>query len=96
LDRARRAGWRELHDTEAVRHPDGNSWVLQEVTNRLPGRIDPTQTVFGTANDLASVPRRAEFAHGEHQQRIGRGDPNWPGWDTHCMMAEQAGAELPT
>jgi catechol 2,3-dioxygenase-like lactoylglutathione lyase family enzyme len=76
--------------------PDGNSWVLQEVTTRLPGRIDLAQTVFGSANDLASALRRAASAHGEHEKRIGRADAAWADWYAAYMVAEQAGAELPS
>ena len=76
--------------------PDGNSWVLQEVTTRLPGRIDLTQTTFGSAHDLASALRRAASAHGEHEKRIGQADANWPDWYAAYMVAEQAGLELPS
>src|SRR5262249_3996402 len=58
--------------------PDGNGWLLQEVTTRLPGRIDSAVTSFATANDLASALRRAEAAHGEHEKRTGQRDSNWP------------------
>jgi catechol 2,3-dioxygenase-like lactoylglutathione lyase family enzyme len=60
--------------------PDGNGWLLQEITTRLPGRIDPATTTFASANDLASALRRAAAAHGEHEKRIGRADANWPDW----------------
>ena len=53
--------------------PDGNGWLLQEITTRLPGRVDPATTTFASANDLASALRRAEAAHGKHEKRIGRG-----------------------
>ena len=76
--------------------PDGNGWVLQEITTRLPGRIDPGATSFGSSSDLASALRRAEAAHGEHEKRIGKADPNWPDWYAAYMAAEQAGTELPT
>ena len=75
--------------------PDGNSWLLQEVTARLPGRIDPGQTTYASANDLADAMRRAEAAHGEHEQRTGERDENWPAWYAAYMVAEQSGAELP-
>jgi catechol 2,3-dioxygenase-like lactoylglutathione lyase family enzyme len=75
--------------------PDGNGWLFQEVTNRLPGRIDPAATSFGSASDLASAFRRAEAAHGEHEKRIGHRDANWAEWYAAYMVAEQAGAELP-
>ena len=76
--------------------PDGNGWLLQEVTSRLPGRIDPAATSFGSASDLASAMRRASVAHGEHEKRIGEADANWPDWYARYMAAEQAGTELPT
>jgi catechol 2,3-dioxygenase-like lactoylglutathione lyase family enzyme len=76
--------------------PDGNGWLFQGVTTRLPGRIDPAATSFGSASDLASALRRAAAAHGKHEKRIGKGDPNWPDWYSEYMVAEQAGTELPT
>ncbi len=75
--------------------PDGNKWLLQEITTRLPGRIDSGVTSYGSANDLASAMRRAATAHGEHEKRIGGADPNWPDWYAAYMAAEQAGTELP-
>jgi len=75
--------------------PDGNVWLLQEVTTRLPGRVEPGATTFGSARDLANAMRRAEAAHGEHEKRIGKADPNWPDWYAAYMVAEQAGTELP-
>ncbi len=76
--------------------PDGNGWLFQEVTTRLPGRVDPAATSFGSASDLASAMRRASVAHGEHEKRIGEADANWPDWYAEYMVAEQAGTELPT
>jgi predicted enzyme related to lactoylglutathione lyase len=75
--------------------PDGNGWLFQEVTTRLPGRVDPVTTTFASANDLASALRRAAAAHGEHEKRIGEADANWPDWYAEYMVSEQAGAELP-
>lgn len=75
--------------------PDGNGWLLQEVTTRLPGRVDPAATSFGSARDLASALRRASAAHGEHEKRIGHADPNWPDWYAEYMVREQAGEEVP-
>jgi catechol 2,3-dioxygenase-like lactoylglutathione lyase family enzyme len=84
--------------------PDGNTWLVQEVTTRLPGRIDAASTAFASADDLASAFRRAEAAHLEHQKRTGRShlfhrsgqDESWPAWYAAYMVAEQAGAGLPT
>jgi catechol 2,3-dioxygenase-like lactoylglutathione lyase family enzyme len=75
--------------------PDGNGWLLQEITTRLPGRIDPAETSFGSASDLAQALRRAAAGHGEHEKRTGKEDENWPDWYAEYMVAEQAGTELP-
>ena len=76
--------------------PDGNTWLLQEITKRFPGRVDPTTTAFTSAADLEGALRRASAAHGEHEKRIGHADPNWPQWYASYMVAEQKGAELPS
>jgi catechol 2,3-dioxygenase-like lactoylglutathione lyase family enzyme len=75
--------------------PDGNGWLLQEVTTRLPGRVDPRQTSFSSASELAAAMTRASAAHGEHEKRIGHADADWPDWYAKYMVAEQTGAELP-
>jgi len=75
--------------------PDGNKWLLQEITTRLPGRIDSGVTSVGSASDLANAMRRAATAHGEHEKRIGQADPNWPDWYAKYMATEQTGCELP-
>jgi len=75
--------------------PDGNGWLFQEITTRLPGRIDATATTFASANDLASAFRRAEAAHGEHEKRTGQRDENWPDWYAAYMVAEQSGGKPP-
>jgi catechol 2,3-dioxygenase-like lactoylglutathione lyase family enzyme len=76
--------------------PDGNGWLLQELTTRLPGRIDSAATSFASVNDLASALRRAEAAHGEHEKRMGgQRDENWPDWYAEYMAAEQSGRDLP-
>ena len=75
--------------------PDGNSWLLQEVTTRLPGRVDHVETAFTSVNDLSSALQRAAAAHGEHEKRIGQHDADWPDWYAAYMVAEQAGEKLP-
>jgi catechol 2,3-dioxygenase-like lactoylglutathione lyase family enzyme len=80
----------------AFSDPDGNGWLFQEVTTRLPGRVDPIATSFASATDLASALRRASAAHGEHEARTGKADPNWPDWYAEYMVAEQAGQPLPS
>jgi catechol 2,3-dioxygenase-like lactoylglutathione lyase family enzyme len=76
--------------------PDGNTWLLQEITKRLPGRIDSATTSFASATDLEDALRRASAAHGEHEKRLGQPDPNWPKWYAEFMVAEQTGKELPS
>ena len=77
--------------------PDGNGWLLQEVTTRLPGRIDAAaETAFASTADLASALRRAEAAHGEHEKRTGERDADWPDWYAAYIVAEQTGEELPS
>jgi hypothetical protein len=87
---------RSYRSFASFRDPDGNGWLFQEVTTRLPGRIDPATTTFASANDLAGALRRASAAHGNHEKRIGKADPNWPDWYAQYMVAEKAGTELPT
>jgi catechol 2,3-dioxygenase-like lactoylglutathione lyase family enzyme len=77
--------------------PDGNGWLFQEVTARLPGRVDANDTTFTSPAELAGALRRAEAAHGEYEKRTGgQRDANWPDWYAKYMVAEQAGTELPT
>ena len=76
--------------------PDGNTWMFQEITTRLPGRVDAADTSYSSANDLSNAMRRASIAHGEHEKRIGEADANWPDWYASYMVAEAHGAELPT
>ncbi|HUA92433.1 MAG TPA: VOC family protein [Terracidiphilus sp.] len=86
---------RSYRSFASFRDPDGNGWLFQEITTRLPGRIEATATTFASASDLASAFRRAEAAHGEHEKRTGQHDANWPEWYAAYMVAEQSGAELP-
>jgi catechol 2,3-dioxygenase-like lactoylglutathione lyase family enzyme len=88
-DRASYGSFATFHD------PDGNRWLLQEVTARLPGRVDAAGTTFANAPDLASAMRRAEAAHGEHEKRTGQRDANWSDWYAAYMVAEQSGAKPP-
>ena len=79
------------------RDPDGNSWLLQEVTARLPGRVDANDTTFTSSPELASALRRAAAAHGEHEKRTGKHDTvGWPDWYAEYIVAEQAGKALPS
>jgi hypothetical protein len=76
--------------------PDGNGWVLQEVTTRLPGRIGAAETTFTSSAELATALRRAAAAHDEPEKRIGQHDADWPDWYAEYIVREQTGKELPT
>jgi catechol 2,3-dioxygenase-like lactoylglutathione lyase family enzyme len=76
--------------------PDGNLWQLQEITDRLPGRIDATSATYSSVDELRRALERAAAAHGEHEKRIGEADEHWPEWYAAYMLAEQLGTELPT
>ena len=75
--------------------PDGNSWLLQEVTTRLPGRVEPDATTFSSPLALATALRRAAAAHGKHETRTGEHDETWPDWYPEYLVQEQAGGQLP-
>ncbi|MGW6497750.1 VOC family protein [Nonomuraea angiospora] len=78
------------------RDPDGNTYLIQEITTRLPGRVDTTATQYASANDLVEALKRAAAAHGEHEARDGGAyDENWPQWYAAYMVAERHGDELP-
>jgi catechol 2,3-dioxygenase-like lactoylglutathione lyase family enzyme len=85
---------RSYRSFASFKDPDGNGWLFQEITARLPGRVD-AETKFTSWNDVAGALRRAAAAHGEHEKRIGQADANWPDWYAQYIVAEQAGTELP-
>ncbi len=76
--------------------PDGNSWLLQEVTARFPGRVAEDDTTFSSSSDLATALRRAEAAHGEHEKRTGERDAEWADWYAEYLVNEHTGKPLPT
>jgi len=75
--------------------PDGNAWLVQEVTTRLPGRSNTEVTTFNSATALSAALRGAEAAHGEHEKRTGQRDANWPDWYAQYIVSEQAKDPLP-
>lgn len=87
-------GHASYHSFATFRDPDGNRWLLQEVTTRLPGRV-ASDTMYTSAADLSQALQRAAIAHGQHEKRIGQADPKWPNWDAEYMVREQSGEELP-
>jgi catechol 2,3-dioxygenase-like lactoylglutathione lyase family enzyme len=75
--------------------PDGNTWLLQEITARLPGRVSGDKTTFNSVSDLESALKRAAAAHGEHEKRIGKADEGWPRWYAEFLVREHSGQTLP-
>jgi len=86
---------RSYRSFASFRDPDGNGWLLQEITARLPGRIESPGTSFSSSTVLAAALRRASAAHGEHEKRTGRRDDDWPDWYADYIVREQAGKPLP-
>ena len=87
---------RSYRSFASFRDPDGNGWLFQEITARLPGRVDASSTAYASVADLAAAMRRAEAAHGEHEKKLGHRDENWPEWYADYMVREQAGKEPPS
>ena len=85
---------RSYRSFASFKDPDGNGWYLQEITSRLPGRVTG-DTAYTSSSDLAAALRRAAAAHGQHEARIGKADPNWPDWYAEYMVSEQSGKEPP-
>jgi hypothetical protein len=85
---------RSYRSFASFKDPDGNGWLLQEITSRPPGRV-PGDTTYASAAGLAQALRRAAAAHGQHEARIGQADANWPDWYAEYMVREQSGEELP-
>jgi hypothetical protein len=85
---------RSYHSFVSFSDPDGNGWLLQEVTARAPGRVTG-DTTYASAGDLSKALQRAAAAHGQHEARTGQADANWPDWYAEYMLCEQSGKELP-
>ncbi|KAA2244273.1 VOC family protein [Salinarimonas soli] len=86
---------RSYHSYATFSDPDGNQWLLQEITTRFPGRIDATATSFASTADLAAAMRRASAAHDTYEKSLGTAHANWPDWYAEHMAAEQSGADRP-
>jgi catechol 2,3-dioxygenase-like lactoylglutathione lyase family enzyme len=99
LGRARVSGLhperRSYRSFASFSDPDGNGWLLQEITVRMPGRTDAKDTKFTSSRELSTALKRAEAAHGEHEKRTGQHDANWADWYAKYIVREQAGEELP-
>jgi catechol 2,3-dioxygenase-like lactoylglutathione lyase family enzyme len=87
---------RSYSSLASFKDPDGNGWLLQEVTARLPGRVDTPDTTFTAQAELAAALRRAAAAHGEHEKRTGQHAADWPDWYADYIIREQAGKEPPS
>jgi catechol 2,3-dioxygenase-like lactoylglutathione lyase family enzyme len=75
---------------------DGNNWLVQEVTQRLAGRVSADTATFTSPADLAAALRRAAAAHGEHESRTGQHDAEWADWYAEYIVRERTGQRLPS
>lgn len=69
--------------------PDGNTWLLQEITARFPGRVDTARASYDSVEELAAAMRGAEAAHGEFEKELGHRDEDWPTWYAKYMAEHQ-------
>ena len=74
----------------SFKDPDGNAWLLQEVTTRLPGRSTSPLAAYGSEANLADALRRAAEAHGRQEGNVGQDDPFWANFYAHFMANESA------
>lgn len=80
--------------------PDGNGWVMQEIRQRLPGRVSDDAPVDApsTTAALLDLLKGAAAAHGIHEKNDLGGvyDENWPQWYAEHMTKalEEAGYGL--
>ena len=65
--------------------PDGNEWLLQEVTSRLPGRVDETDL-----GSLAGLLLETGLHHGRFEQVAP--EHNWWDWYAAYLDARQHGS----
>jgi catechol 2,3-dioxygenase-like lactoylglutathione lyase family enzyme len=86
---------RSYFSLASFKDPDGNGWLMQEITTRFPGRVEG-DTSFASVADVAAALRRAAVAHGEHEKLTGEHDVNWADWYAEYIVREQAGQPLPT
>jgi len=87
---------RSYRSFASFRDPDGNGWLFQEITVRLPGRVNTDGTAVTSSTALTAALRRAAAAHGEHEKRTGQPDPNWPDWYADYIVRERTGQQLPS
>jgi catechol 2,3-dioxygenase-like lactoylglutathione lyase family enzyme len=76
---------RSYRSFASFRDPDGNGWLLQEITTRLPGRglsnLDVTT--------LTELLREAEQHHGEYEPTAPK--HHWSGWYAAYIVARENG-----
>jgi catechol 2,3-dioxygenase-like lactoylglutathione lyase family enzyme len=70
--------------------PDGNGWVFQEVTTRLPGHVDTNDAIFTSPIELAGALRRAASAY--EKRKSGEG-ADWALWHADYIVQEQSGKQ---
>jgi catechol 2,3-dioxygenase-like lactoylglutathione lyase family enzyme len=71
--------------------PDGNVWLLQEIWERLPGRVAQESANGDMKGVLLKALTSAAAAHGVHEMEIGKADPDWPQWYADHMTRTLGG-----
>jgi catechol 2,3-dioxygenase-like lactoylglutathione lyase family enzyme len=76
--------------------PDGNEWLVQEITTRLPGRLWESPQAQATQAQATDVATLAELLHetAEHHDTFDKanGEHNWWDWYAPYLSARQQGS----
>jgi catechol 2,3-dioxygenase-like lactoylglutathione lyase family enzyme len=72
--------------------PDGNVWLLQEIKERLPGRVTRASLNGQATSILLEALKTASVAHGVHEKELGKPDPDWAQWYAEHMTRTLGGA----
>jgi catechol 2,3-dioxygenase-like lactoylglutathione lyase family enzyme len=82
---------RSYYSFASFSDPDGNSWLLQEITTRLPGREwKLTQGRNMDVASLAELLRETEEHHGTYEKTHAK--HNWWDWYASYLSARQNGS----
>ena len=82
---------RSYYSFASFEDPDGNGWLLQEITTRLPGREwKATQAPTTSVTVLAELLHETEQHHGQYEKTHGK--HNWWDWYAPYLSARQNGS----
>jgi len=84
-------GYESFGSFVSFNDPDGNVYLVQEVTTGQPGRAISGPATYGSVASLAGALRRAEAAHRRHEKETGHPAADWANWYAQYMAEESAG-----